>query len=679
MKTEALEKVLPKLAKDIGVMKVGITKLVAIQAGTPRTKAEQFFASQASKESSYEAKFGKTSTKTPQERTVSRKSGGLGFGPGTSVLDFIKNIANVLIKGALVGLGTYGLSKLFDSEEVRKTLKDFIKNMFFSILNVIQKSARMLNEVMTENAPQIREAVVNTFLAIKDLLVTSIKGIGDLLSDKRIWEGVWEIISTIFNSIKKVLSTEVEIEGVKVSLGTVLGAVIVAFGALKGAVFLLKAAAEAAAKSLFGVAGGGDSDIPDAEKGDKKKKGPYRDPKTGRYTKTPPRPPVSLGNRLLGGGVVGATVGMGAALSYGAASTLESMSKEELDILAQSGGGDDTAMAAAILAESKKPTPAPKQSLTSPSQVSSSQTTPLTMEQTSAAISETKKFLGKNAADFIIAKEGFAEKAYLDPPGNNKNQYSIGHGHLIQPHEVKQGYITLSDGKKVLVKGPGGKDTTITKEEARLLLNSDLPKYEKAAADPLGPEAWSKLNEDQRTALISYAYNAGSTASLVKAGLKDAILKGNMEEAANIIYQRGAKTSGGKYLAGLERRRLSESTLFASGKFEAPTQMASAPTPVLNTPVATEIGATKSSSMDSIASLAHEQFLALDKLMGGKLMQGSTELADMLRDITKEFMNNPTFVDNSQTVNNTMPPGLASAVGSAHNPDATNLLVNRVS
>ncbi len=79
----------------------------------------------------------------------------------------------------------------------------------------------------------------------------------------------------------------------------------------------------------------------------------------------------------------------------------------------------------------------------------------------------------------------------------------------------------------------------------------------------------------------------------------------------------------------------------------------------------------------SVASLAYDQITALDKLMGGKLMEGSTVLADMLRDVTREFMNNPTFVDSSQTVNNTMPPGLASAVGSAYNPDATNLLVDR--
>jgi len=88
--------------------------------------------------------------------------------------------------------------------------------------------------------------------------------------------------------------------------------------------------------------------------------------------------------------------------------------------------------------------------------------------------------------------------------------------------------------------------------------------------------------------------------------------------------------------------------------------------------------AAKTSMRDSVASLAYDQITALDKLMGGKLLEGSTAIADMLRDITREFMNNPTLVDNSQTVNNSMPPALASsALGSAYNPDATNLLVDR--
>jgi hypothetical protein len=106
---------------------------------------------------------------------------------------------------------------------------------------------------------------------------------------------------------------------------------------------------------------------------------------------------------------------------------------------------------------------------------------------------------------------------------------------------------------------------------------------------------------------------------------------------------------------------------------------ASTPSPSKTTPQ-TAAGATaQSSSMsDSIASLAYDQITALDKLMGGKLMEGSTHLADMLRDITKEFMSNPTFVDNSQTVNNST-QSQSGSIASAHNPDATNLLVNRVS
>lgn len=671
----SLEKVLPVMAKDIGVMKMGIMKLVAVQTGTPKSRAEQFFANQQAKESAYEAKFSKSPTKTG---TTSGSGGargggkGLGFGPGTSVLDFIKNIANVLMKSALVGLGTFGIAKLLESDDVRNNIKSFVKTLFMSILSVIQKGANMMNEMMRENWPEIKEAIISTLVAIKNLLVTSIQNVGDLLSDKRIWEGIYEIIKTIFEAIKKVLSTEVEIEGVKVSLGTVLGTVIVAFGALKGAVFLLKAAAESAAKSLLGIGGG--PEVPDTGKGEKKKKGPYRDPKTGRFTKAPPGASGLLG----ASSVIGAVAGIGAGITYGATSTLEGMSKEELDVLAQS--GDDTAIAAAILAESKKPTPSTKGPETTPSRVYS--TTPLTPEQASATVSETKKLVGKNTADFIAAKEGFAEKAYLDPPGNTKNQYSIGYGHLIQPHEVKQGYISLADNKKISVRGPGGKDTTITKEEGKLLLNSDLPKYEKAAADPLGPEAWSKLNEDQKTALISYAYNAGSTSALVKAGLKDAILKGDMQRAADIIYQKGAKTAGGKFLTALEKRRLSESTLFASGKgiTEIPTEgpkMASA------TPSATPSNELDNSKLATTTSTEDSSFLSklllnFDKMLGGKLGFDSKELAAALFAVEKEFMNNPTFVDNSQTVNNSTPPATtSSSIGSAYNSDATNLLVDR--
>jgi GH24 family phage-related lysozyme (muramidase) len=674
-KNTALEKALPAMAKDIASMKMGIMKLVAFQTVTPRAKAEQFFTNQATKEAAYEAKLGKSPTRTTKsERGKSRGGKGLGLGPGTSVLDFIKNIANMLIKGALIGAGVFGLSKLLENEDVRSTIKTFIKNLFVSILNVIQKGAQMLSEMMKENWPEIREVLISTFLAIKDLLITGIRNTGDLLSDKRIWEGLYEVIKTIFEAIKKVLSTEVEIEGVKVSLGTVLGSVILAFGALKGAVFLLKAAAESAAKSLFGI--GGRPEVPDVDKDGKKKKGPYRDPKTGRFAKAPPGVSGLLGATS----TIGAVAATGAAITYGATSTLEGMSKEELNVLAQS--GDDTAIAAAILAESKKPTPSTKGPETTPSRVYS--TTPLTPEQAEATTSETKKLVGKNTADFIAAKEGFAAKAYLDPPGNTKNQYSIGYGHLIQPHEVKQGYISLADNKKIPVKGPGGKDTTVTKEEGKLLLNSDLPKYEKAAADPLGPEAWSKLNDEQKTALISYAYNAGSTSGLVKAGLKDAILKGDMQKAADIIYQKGAKTAGGKFLTALEKRRLSESVLFASGKgvVETPaeeTKLASA------TPSATPSGELDKSKIAAITTAAipsteespslSQLLLNFDKMLGGKLGLDSKELAAAINMLDKEVMSGSTIINNSTNVNQNR-IGETGPISSAYDADLIKTLAN---
>jgi len=69
-------------------------------------------------------------------------------------------------------------------------------------------------------------------------------------------------------------------------------------------------------------------------------------------------------------------------------------------------------------------------------------------------------------------------------------------------------------------------------------------------------------------------------------------------------------------------------------------------------------------------------------MMGGQLLKGSSQLADMLRDITREFMNNPTFVDNSQTVNNGQPGLTAATTGGGYsvmNPDAVALMVDKTS
>jgi len=156
-------------------------------------------------------------------------------------------------------------------------------------------------------------------------------------------------------------------------------------------------------------------------------------------------------------------------------------------------------------------------------------------------------------------------KAYWDPPNQNK-LVSIGYGHQIKPEEYKQGYIQAGD-EKVLIKGERGIDTIMTLQQAKKLFEIDLPKYEERAKKPLG-ESWEKLTDEQKTALTSYAYNVGSTVSLVKAGIKTAIDKGDTQEAARIISEKGIRTASGKFNAALDKRRKKEAELFASTKIK---------------------------------------------------------------------------------------------------------------
>jgi murein DD-endopeptidase MepM/ murein hydrolase activator NlpD len=163
-------------------------------------------------------------------------------------------------------------------------------------------------------------------------------------------------------------------------------------------------------------------------------------------------------------------------------------------------------------------------------------------------------------AAFISSKEGFAKKAYLD-----EGRPAIGFGHDFTEQELKQGYVDLGNGEKLQLSGEKGIETTITREQATKLLQQDLPKYEGWAAASVGKDNWEKLNVNQKAALTSYTYNTGpgGMQKLAEAGLKDAIAKGDMKEAAKIIKEKGIKTgrkSG--LLDALVKRRNDESELF---------------------------------------------------------------------------------------------------------------------
>jgi hypothetical protein len=256
MVNDSLQKVLPKIASDINIVKSNMIKLVGLQGGTPKTKAESFFAKALGRENEYESKFKKSSlsptSSSSSKSSKSSKGGGL-FSSDTSIFDFIKSIANGLIKGALVALGGFGIAKLLENEEVRTTIKTFLKNMFLSVLDLLKNGLNLISSTLTENWPEIKPAIVDTFIAIKNLILVGLDKLGDLLSGdsgKVIWQGVYQVIKQIFATINKILSTEIEIEGVKVSLYTVVGALITVMVALKFAAW-------AAVRALGAIALGG--------------------------------------------------------------------------------------------------------------------------------------------------------------------------------------------------------------------------------------------------------------------------------------------------------------------------------------------------------------------------------------------------------------------------------------
>ena len=142
--------------------------------------------------------------------------------------------------------------------------------------------------------------------------------------------------------------------------------------------------------------------------------------------------------------------------------------------------------------------------------------------------------------DLICEFEGFYSKPYLCPA----NVPTIGYGTTIYP-----------DGKKVALS-----DSPITKEQAKEYLAHDLKK-EEDNLNEITKKLGITLNENQFSALISFAYNLGfgkisSPSSTVNRGLKSgdhALTCHGMS-----LYNRAA----GKVMRGLTRRRSAEIELY---------------------------------------------------------------------------------------------------------------------
>ena len=141
--------------------------------------------------------------------------------------------------------------------------------------------------------------------------------------------------------------------------------------------------------------------------------------------------------------------------------------------------------------------------------------------------------ISKAGIDFIIGFEGFSAKACKCV--NTEKYYTIGYGHYG------------SDVKK---------DDTITKEEARKLLEADLLSFEKKVSKY---DSKYDFNQNEFDALVSFAYNVGNIDQLTANGTRS---RDKISECM-LRYNK----SGGKVLNGLTKRRKAERDLFLTKVF----------------------------------------------------------------------------------------------------------------
>lgn len=186
--------------------------------------------------------------------------------------------------------------------------------------------------------------------------------------------------------------------------------------------------------------------------------------------------------------------------------------------------------------------------------------------------------LNQAAASLLSREEGLPRggKAYYDPP-SQQALVSIGYGHQIKQDEYSQGYIQAGD-ERIPLNGIRGIDTVLTPTQAKKLLEIDVQKYVNSARVPLG-DAWNKLTINQKVALTSYAYNTGSTRSLVRAGILNTIDQNDSAGTAQIIRDKGTRTANGQVLQVLVNRRSREATLFARDPIGKSTTTSNTPTP----------------------------------------------------------------------------------------------------
>ena len=257
-KKSSLDKILPLMAKDIGVIKTNFVKLIQQHKQTnQRSKSESFFAKALQKENMYESRSGRGSS-SPSKVGSDKK--GMLFDPKVGVFDFIKGFLNNILKGMLVGGGLAGLSLLFDSPGFRKLLTELFSNIFTILVKGLTGAASFLSGLTKDE--KFKNAIVEAFVAISQLFIDSLSMMKDVFTDDRVIKSIKSVAANLIKTIGDILKTEVDLGKVgplnigKHSLGSILTTVIASLAAFRVALIIGAGRLLALGAGGFGGPGG---------------------------------------------------------------------------------------------------------------------------------------------------------------------------------------------------------------------------------------------------------------------------------------------------------------------------------------------------------------------------------------------------------------------------------------
>lgn len=150
------------------------------------------------------------------------------------------------------------------------------------------------------------------------------------------------------------------------------------------------------------------------------------------------------------------------------------------------------------------------------------------------------------------------------PSLTEDQQNVVGYNHKFTQSELNQGYISLPGLDTIIIRGINGGNTSVTKLQAKKLLDIDVNASIESAKNSVGEDAWALLNTPQKAGLALNAYHLGARTNFRKSGVRSAITSGNIVRASQLLSAEMLKSPTGKYLRSEDTLAHIAASLFKS-------------------------------------------------------------------------------------------------------------------